>query len=58
MDTINASVLELIGISAGTVLGSAFVDAAKPAPSERSTCMGFRSKNTFRKQEILENSRF
>jgi Skp family chaperone for outer membrane proteins len=32
MDTLNASVLGLIGISAGTALGSAFVDAAKPAP--------------------------
>ena len=31
MDTLNASVLALIGISAGTALGSAFVDAAKPA---------------------------
>jgi hypothetical protein len=30
MDTLNASVLGLIGISAGTALGSAFVDAAKP----------------------------
>jgi FtsH-binding integral membrane protein len=30
MDTLNASVLALIGISAGTALGSAFVDAAKP----------------------------
>jgi hypothetical protein len=33
MDTLNASVLALIGISAGTALGSAFVDAAKPAPA-------------------------
>ena len=30
MDTLNTSVLALIGISAGTALGSAFVDAAKP----------------------------
>lgn len=30
MDTLNTSVLGLIGISAGTALGSAFVDAAKP----------------------------
>jgi hypothetical protein len=30
MDTLNPSVLALIGISAGTALGSAFVDAAKP----------------------------
>jgi hypothetical protein len=33
MDTLNASVLALIGISAGTALGSAFVDAAKPVPA-------------------------
>ena len=33
MDTLNASVLGLIGISAGTALGSAFVDAAKPLPA-------------------------
>jgi len=33
MDTLNGSVLALIGISAGTALGSAFVDAAKPAPT-------------------------
>src|SRR4029450_7352532 len=33
MNTLNSSVLALIGISAGTALGSAFVDAAKPAPS-------------------------
>jgi hypothetical protein len=33
MDTLNASVLGLIGISAGTALGSAFVDAAKPVPA-------------------------
>ncbi len=33
MDTLNPSVLGLIGISAGTALGSAFVDAAKPAPA-------------------------
>jgi hypothetical protein len=32
MDTLNASVLALLGISAVTALGSAFVDAAKPAP--------------------------
>jgi hypothetical protein len=32
MDTLNTSVLALIGISAGTALGSAFVDAAKPVP--------------------------
>jgi hypothetical protein len=32
MDTLNVSVLTLIGISAVTALGSAFVDAAKPAP--------------------------
>jgi hypothetical protein len=32
MDTLNASVLTLIGISAVTALGAAFVDAAKPAP--------------------------
>jgi hypothetical protein len=32
MDTLNASVLALIGISAGTALGSAFVDAAKSVP--------------------------
>jgi hypothetical protein len=32
MDSLNASVLTLIGISAATALGSAFVDAAKPAP--------------------------
>ena len=30
MDTLNSSVLGLIGISAGTALGSAFVDASKP----------------------------
>jgi hypothetical protein len=30
MNTLNSSVLALIGISAGTALGSAFVDAAKP----------------------------
>jgi hypothetical protein len=36
MDTLNPSVLGLIGISAGTALGSAFVDAAKPAPSSSS----------------------
>src|SRR4029450_7165642 len=33
MNTLNSSVLALIGISAGTALGSAFVDAAKPAPA-------------------------
>ena len=32
MNTLNASVLGLIGISAGTALGSAFVDASKPVP--------------------------
>src|SRR5882724_11304392 len=32
MDTLNTSVMALIGISAGTALGSAFVDAAKPVP--------------------------
>ena len=32
MNTLNSSVLALIGISAGTALGSAFVDAAKPVP--------------------------
>jgi len=32
MNTLNTSVLALIGISAGTALGSAFVDAAKPVP--------------------------
>lgn len=32
MNTLNGSVLALIGISAGAALGSAFVDAAKPAP--------------------------
>jgi hypothetical protein len=31
MDTLNASVLGLVGISAGTALGSAFIDASKPA---------------------------
>ena len=36
MDTLNVSVLGLIGISAGTALGSAFVDAAKPAPDSPS----------------------
>ncbi len=30
MDTLNTSVLGLIGISAGTALGSAFIDAARP----------------------------
>jgi hypothetical protein len=30
MDTLNTSVLGLIGISAGTALGAAFVDAGKP----------------------------
>jgi hypothetical protein len=33
MNTLNTSVLALIGISAGTALGSAFVDAAKPIPA-------------------------
>jgi hypothetical protein len=32
MDTLNVSVLALIGISAGTALGSAFIDASKPIP--------------------------
>src|SRR5882724_768739 len=32
MNTLNSSVLALIGISAGTALGSAFVDASKPVP--------------------------
>src|SRR5438552_2878077 len=32
MNTLNSSVLALIGISAGTPLGSAFVDASKPVP--------------------------
>jgi len=36
MDTLNPSVLGLIGISAATALGSAFVDAAKPAPTSSS----------------------
>ena len=33
MNTLNSSVLALIGISAGTALGSAFVDASKPVPT-------------------------
>lgn len=33
MDTLNTSVLALIGISAGTALSSAFVDAGKPVPA-------------------------
>jgi hypothetical protein len=33
MDTLNTSVLGLIGISAGTALGSAFIDAARPVSS-------------------------
>src|SRR6202035_4975781 len=33
MDTLNASVLGCIGISAGTALGSAIVDAVKPVPA-------------------------
>ncbi len=33
MDTLNTSVLGLIGISAGTALGSAFIDASRPAPT-------------------------
>lgn len=33
MDTLNTSVLGLIGISAGTALGSAFIDASRPAVS-------------------------
>jgi len=36
MDTLNTSVLGLIGISAGTALGSAFVDASKPISAESS----------------------
>ena len=36
MNTLNTSVLALIGISAGTALGSAFVDAAKPVSVELS----------------------
>src|SRR5262249_55326881 len=36
MDTLNASVLALIGISAVTALGSAFVDAAKSVPGSSS----------------------
>src|SRR6266853_2868532 len=34
MDTLNTSVLALIGISAGTALGSAFVDASKPISAD------------------------
>ena len=33
IDTLNTSVLGLIGISAGTALGSAFIDASKPSVS-------------------------
>ena len=33
MNTLNSSVLALVGISAGTALASAFVDASKPAPT-------------------------
>lgn len=33
MDTLNTSVLGLIGISAGTALGSAFVDSSRPSVS-------------------------
>ena len=33
MNTLDASVLALIGISAGTALGAAFVDPAKPVPA-------------------------
>src|SRR5438093_8101847 len=36
MDTLNSSVLGLIGISAGTALGSAFIDASKPITAESS----------------------
>jgi hypothetical protein len=36
MDTLNTSVLGLIGISAGTALGSAFVDASRPTSSSGS----------------------
>jgi hypothetical protein len=36
MDTLNTSVLALIGISAGTALGAAFVDAGKPASADPS----------------------
>ena len=36
MDTLNTSVLGLIGISAGTALGSAFVDASKPISADSS----------------------
>lgn len=36
MNTLNTSVLALIGISAGTALGSAFVDAAKPVSAASS----------------------
>jgi hypothetical protein len=36
MDTLNTSVLGLIGISAGTALGSAFIDAARPVSSQSS----------------------
>jgi hypothetical protein len=36
MDTLNTSVLALIGISAGTALGAAFVDAGKPTSADPS----------------------
>src|SRR5207248_10979345 len=36
MDTLNTSVLGLIGIRAGTALGSAFVDASKPNSTDSS----------------------
>ena len=36
MDTLNTSVLALIGISAGTALGAAFVDAGRPASADPS----------------------
>jgi len=36
MDTLNTSVLGLIGISAGTALGAAFVDASKPISADSS----------------------
>src|SRR5438270_7346997 len=36
MNTLNTSVLGLVGISAGTALGSAFVDASKPISADSS----------------------
>ena len=36
MDTLNTSVLALIGISAGTALGAAFIDAGKPLSADPS----------------------